>query len=53
MIMKGRIPKFRKEAEERAFWASHDSAGRVEWKKGKKVLFPNLRPALKTTRRRS
>lgn len=51
--MKNKTPKFKKEADERAFWASHDSTGFVDWRKGKKVLFPNLRPPLKAARRRS
>ena len=46
--MKNNIPKFKSESEERAFWASHDSADYVDWNKGKKVLFANLRPSLKS-----
>ncbi len=46
--MKNNIPKFKSGSEERAFWASHDSADYVDWKKGKKALFPNLRPSLKS-----
>ena len=46
--MKNNIPKFKSESEERSFWASHDSADYVDWKKGKKVLFPSLRPSLKS-----
>jgi len=46
--MKNKIPKFRGEKEERAFWASHDSADYVDWKKGKRVIFPNLRPSLRS-----
>ncbi|MBI4676795.1 MAG: BrnA antitoxin family protein [Elusimicrobia bacterium] len=42
-----RIPKFKNEDEERAFWASHDSADYVDWKKQKKAIFPNLRPSVK------
>ncbi|HAM34474.1 MAG TPA: hypothetical protein DEB40_09940 [Elusimicrobia bacterium] len=45
--MRQRIPKFKKEDEERAFWASHDSADYVNWKKQKKAIFPNLRPSVK------
>ena len=45
--MKNKIPKFKSEADERAFWASHYSADYVDWKKGKNVIFPNLRPTLK------
>lgn len=46
--MKNKIPKFRNEADERAFWSSHDSGGYVDWKKGRTVIFPNLRPSLKS-----
>lgn len=46
--MKKKIPKFKSEADERAFWAAHDSADYVDWKKGKNVIFPNLRPSLKS-----
>jgi predicted DNA binding CopG/RHH family protein len=46
--MKNKIPKFKNEAAERTFWAAHDSSELVDWKKGKKVLFPNLRPSLKS-----
>lgn len=43
-----KIPKFKNEDEERAFWASHDSADYVDWKKGRKATFPNLRPSVKS-----
>lgn len=46
--MKKRIPKFRNENEERAFWASHDSSDYVDWKNGKRVIFPSLRPSVKS-----
>ncbi len=46
--MKNKVPKFRSDAEERLFWAAHDSADYVDWKKGKKAVFPNLRPSLKS-----
>src|SRR5271154_1250072 len=36
------------EAEERAFWASHDSTDCLDGKKGKRVVFPNLRPSVKS-----
>ena len=39
------IPKFRSEAEERAFWAKHDSAGYIDWNKAKRAKFPNLKPS--------
>ena len=42
------IPKFRTEAEERAFWESHDSSDYVDWKKAQLVAMPNLKPSTKT-----
>lgn len=46
--MKNKIPKFKNEDAERAYWASHDSADLVDWKKAKRAAFPNLRPSLKS-----
>ena len=46
--MKKRIPKFRTEDQERAFWATHDATEYVDWKKAKRVALPSLRPTLKT-----
>lgn len=43
-----KIPKFKSEKEENEFWASHDSADYVDWKKGKTAIFPNLRPSLRS-----
>lgn len=42
-----KIPKFKSEDEERAFWASHDSSEYVDWKKGQRASFPNLKPSVK------
>lgn len=42
------IPKFTSEAEERAFWESHDSTEHVDWTKARKVTLPNLKPTTKT-----
>ena len=42
------IPEFRSEAEERAFWETHDSADYVDWSQAKRVTFPNLRPSTET-----
>ncbi len=38
------IPEFANEAEERAFWESHDSTDYVDWSKAQRVSFPNLKP---------
>ena len=37
------VPKFRNEAEERAFWESHDTADYFDLSKAKRVRFPNLK----------
>ena len=39
------IPKFRDEAEERAFWESHGSSDYVDWSKARRVILPNLKPS--------
>ena len=46
--MKKKIPKFSSEDEEREYWAAADSTDYIDWKKGRRVLFPKLRPSLKT-----
>jgi len=42
------IPKFRTEAEERAFWESRDSSDFVDWSRAQPIAFPNLKPSTKT-----
>ena len=42
------IPKFKTEAQERAYWESSDSSPHVDWSKAQKVRLPNLRPSTKT-----
>lgn len=46
--MKKKVPKFKSEAEERMFWATADSTEYIDWDKGKRVIFKNLKPSLKT-----
>ena len=46
--MRKKIPKFSSEDEEREFWATAESTDYIDWKKGKRMLFPKLRPSLKT-----
>lgn len=36
------IPAFTSEAEERAFWETHDSADFVDWSKARRAVLPNL-----------
>lgn len=40
-----KIPTFRTETEERAFWAKADSTEYVDWSAARVVRFPNLRPS--------
>ena len=42
------VPEFRSEDEEREFWATHDSADYVDWKKAQRVKLPNLKPTTRT-----
>lgn len=37
------VPKFKSEAEERAFWESHDTADYFDLSKARRVSFPNLK----------
>ena len=39
------IPAFQSEAQERAFWESHDSSGYVDWSQAERVRFVNLKPS--------
>lgn len=39
------VPKFANEAEERAFWESHDTADYFDLSKAQRVRFPNLKPS--------
>jgi predicted DNA binding CopG/RHH family protein len=40
--------KFKSEEAERRFWAKHDSTEFIDWSKGKRTFFPNLKPSTKT-----
>ncbi len=48
MKPKKQLPKFKSEAAERRFWATHDSTDYLDWRKAERVLFPNLKPSTKT-----
>lgn len=41
-------PEFRTEAEERAFWESHDSSEYFDWSRAETASFPRLKPSTKT-----
>ena len=43
-----KIPSFKSESAEKAFWEKHDSTAYVDWKKSQLAAFPNLKPSTKT-----
>lgn len=43
-----KIPKFKSEAEEAEFWATHDSTEYVDYTRAKRVVFPKLKLSTKT-----
>lgn len=43
-VTKEPIPTFNTDAQERAYWESHDSSAHVDWREVQKVKLPNLRP---------
>lgn len=42
------VPEFESEAEERAFWESHDSSDYVDWNQARHASFSSLKPSTKT-----
>lgn len=42
------MPAFATEAEERAFWAEHDSVEYFDWTRAERVQLPNLKPSTRT-----
>lgn len=49
MSKQGRTPpEFKSEADERAFWESHDSTDYVDWSRAEPARLPNLKPTTKT-----
>lgn len=41
-------PTFKTEAQETAFWASHDSTEYIDYSKSRRVVFPRLKPSTET-----
>lgn len=46
--MKKRVPEFRSEDQERAFWATHDSTDYIDWSHARGRKLANLKPSLRT-----
>jgi predicted DNA binding CopG/RHH family protein len=42
------LPTFSSEDQERNFWARQDSTDYLDWTKAQRVVFPNLKPSLRT-----
>ena len=42
------LPAFKSEEQEREFWAHHDSMDYIDWSKGERATFPNLKPTART-----
>lgn len=47
-MKKRKMPVFKTEDKESAFWATHDSTEFIDWSKAKPTVFPNLKPSTKT-----
>jgi len=43
-----KIPAFKDEDEERAFWATHDSTEYIDWDSAESIILPQLKPSTKT-----
>ncbi len=46
MAMK-KIPEFKNEGEERAFWQEHDSVEFIDWSKAERIVLPKLKPSVR------
>jgi predicted DNA binding CopG/RHH family protein len=42
------VPDFSSDDEERAFWATHDSADYVDWSRAKPAVLSRLKPSTRT-----
>jgi predicted DNA binding CopG/RHH family protein len=46
--MRKPIPRFKSESAERKFWSTADSTRHIDWSRGRRTVFPDLRPSLRT-----
>jgi predicted DNA binding CopG/RHH family protein len=42
-----KIPEFKNEGEERAFWQEHDSAEFIDWSQAERLVLPKLKPSVR------
>lgn len=45
---KKKIPKFKSEDHERDFWGDKDSTNYIDWRRGRRIVFSELKPSTKT-----
>ncbi|MFC1495785.1 BrnA antitoxin family protein [Candidatus Margulisiibacteriota bacterium] len=43
-----KVPMFKNEKQETNFWSKNDSTKYIDFSKGKRVVFPNLKPSTKS-----
>ncbi len=43
-----KIPTFKDEDAERAFWANADSSDYIDWSQAQRIMVPNFSPTLRT-----
>lgn len=43
-----KIPPFKSEDQEQAFWASHDTSDYIDWSKAERMSLPNLKPSTRS-----
>ncbi len=43
-----RLPTSETEAQEREFWATHDTTDYIDWSRSRRAVFPNLQPSTGT-----
>ena len=41
-------PAFKSNAQEAAFWASHDSSGYIDYSRSRRTIFPRFKPLAET-----
>jgi len=42
------IPKFENQEQEIQFWSENDSTDFLDWEKAEQIIFPNLKPTMKS-----
>ncbi len=48
MKKRKKLPHFRNESEEAVFWETHDATDYLDFSRGGRAIFPNLRPSTRS-----